>query len=435
MGIDLYDVKVRSTNERRVRLELRGASPDAPAVPASASFALMLLREPAEPGAPLASAMSPEDALDAAWMRKHAAGFVEHVAVVEAKPSKKSSAPIVLEVAVTHAAWLTHLKEGATWSSRAFEVTTTHDPCAPITPESASDDAAAPGDEPGFLPVPTACWLDLGIPAGAPRVVQIPAYTATAYIVRDSQPMTAELVRAWNGRAVQYQSGQSGALGRPENGVLLADGEKLCLLSLDANGKKQTRGEIRRKATVGLLELKPNAKLGSKLRFARVMAEVRAEVVSVRREGATATFSLRLSPDGHLPTLDTETEVLRIVATPLLGEHGDAIVGDAPLARALRDDLERRELDLDGLFPAVAKGYVASFTVRAPDEPELPDLDLATPAELRAIFAAAPIAELEVTMTDPRWLDHLDSIVPFGVDEHGFDAPEDWTDPPRRFEG
>jgi len=83
MGSDLYNVEVRSVEDKRVVLRVEEVHPDAGPAMADVGFALMVLWEGGDKSA-LAGEVSIEDTMDSGWLTRWGRGFIAEVAVAGA---------------------------------------------------------------------------------------------------------------------------------------------------------------------------------------------------------------------------------------------------------------------------------------------------------------------------------------------------------------
>jgi hypothetical protein len=426
MGSDLYVVRVASKRDRTVALDVKVIHPDAMQLPADPSFALMMLREPAESGAPLSEAVGFEETLDSKWMKKFAAGFVASVKVENVEKTAKTMKGTV-EITVTNPAWIAHVTKGARWDSRAFQLISKYDKCAPISP--GQDDSPDTGTSDGFMVIPTAVWLQHRLPKSAPAMTTIPAYGAGAYrmaekITSPSPKVLAGLV----GRPVRVERKT-----RAEDGVLFAMRGYFGLFGMREGSRGMSGVSPADITSIGLLELKPKARLGERLSYKYVSRAIDHRVVAAKRSGKRLELDVQLPPDLRMPSFTSKSQIMVVLATPILRD--DKLAGSSPLARALKEDSKRLAEQVSS-YSDLANGYIASFTLAAPKEKQKPsDLDAMSEAEVRAYFdKPRPCAKLVIEVTDPHWLDHFDKqFEPYSVEDNWVEDPIPWPGKVRRF--
>ncbi|GAA3246448.1 hypothetical protein [Nonomuraea helvata] len=384
MSSKISDVTVTACQGTAVSLRIVSAD-DQDAAIAREDFALMLLEEAADNhpdrDSPFAREVSFEDVSDEEWQQRFARGFVKAVRVTEREAGRFPSA--VLHIEVTHPAWLDHVHEGDAWESYAFETGVEFADCAPILPggkDAAMDD---PGDS--FILVPRAAWGDM-LHTG-PALLEIPAYSPSAYTTRDTIHRPKNIPADWIGRAVRVTSAVHGGT---EDGSLVDEGT---WARMDAHGCLSVGGGIE-----SIARLVPNAgRRGGKLTYARVFDYVKAEFVGARQSGREIELSFRIPPDRRELDLHASCHVL-----DLLAWGWDEDDERTELAKALAADAERLGIDAPwDLMEQVADAYIAHYTIIYEPAEDLDDL----PAhEVRTILAAEwPTATLAVTMTDEKW--------------------------------
>jgi hypothetical protein len=315
---------------------------------------------------------------------------------------------------VTFGAWLAHVAKVDTWDSRAYLVATTYRRCKPIAPEV---DDGATTDLPGFMPMPTDLWVAHGMPANAPALVDVPAYGASAYreVGAIAKPSAFD---AFDGRAVRVATEFDAT-----DGVLL--GKTLFTL---VDGAYGARGlfSIER---IARLELKPKARLKAKLAYGKVLGYMTAVAAGASCKGTRVELTLRLPYDGAVPDLTSKSQILKLLARPLVG-HQREPQGDSPLAQALRADAAR----LGESYVKLANGYIASFALGKAKRAKVPDLDALPLEQVRAYLAKPrPTTVLTIEVTDKAWIAHLADADPFAVDGYWVEEPIEWTEKPRRW--
>ncbi|HEX4813681.1 MAG TPA: hypothetical protein VFV66_13110 [Nonomuraea sp.] len=384
------DVTVTARQGTTLWLRIVSADGQEAAVPRE-DFALMLIEEAAEAHpdreCPFAKEVSFEDVIDERWLRRFARGFVRSVRVTDSTAGQFPSS--VLHVEVTHPAWLSHIHEGDTWESHAYETGAEFADCAPIVPAetgAVSDDA---GDS--FIHVPRAAWR--GLLETGPELLEVPAYSPSAYTTRDTVHDPDQIPAEWIGRAVRII---------PAHGSGVADG---ALVNESTWATMDPHGFGFGTRIRSIARLVPNSRRrGGRLTYAQVLTHVKPELVGARQNGGEVELSFRIPPDRRELALYEPSHVLRLLTLGWDGDHDDhgERAGRTALADALAADAARLGGDdRRDLLARVADSYVAHYTIT--HEPGH-DLDALPAHQVRTILTAAwPTATLAVTMTDARW--------------------------------
>lgn len=440
MGSDLYDVRAISRTENTVVLDVQVVHPDAMQIPADRSFALMMLRDTAEKGDALYREVAFDETLDEVWVEKYAAGFISNVKVtdVTGEPPKAALEGTGsshheywdhpdkwmrgrLHITVTHPAWIAHIKASATWSSRAFQLVGSdgYDEHPPIAPGSPAGPAEVEG---AFVWVPRDLVLDY-VPPDCPALFEVPAYAETAYStvqVMKKGAIDLERLRAWIGKAVRVEGDYGDRIGAL---VAIEDATTLHVTSC-AQGSYGGFGYVDPKS-IGLL--KPIAgRRGARLEYRTILQWTPITAISAVKQGKTVEVRVRIPPDGRALPIETETDVLGLLFTPLKYKSYDEPGASSlyhqqfkpsALSRALQEDLAARDMEgahrVEKILPEIAKRYVASFAIDLPPAPPPPRLDEMTHAEAREALAAPwPTATVRVQVSDEKWLEHFEIKTP-----------------------
>ncbi|MFY0534452.1 hypothetical protein [Nannocystis pusilla] len=412
MGSDLYRVKMVSKKATTAVFDVKVIHPDISTIPEDRSFALMLLREAANDSL-LARELTTRDMTDKAWLKKYASGFIPSVGLTTTGNSAKRGR---LTITVSDPAWIDHVEPGESFDTAAFQRLDKYDRHPPILPTKSAarptevDDADLE-DGDGFLWVPREAYGDVRMLKPLPPFVQVPAYSLSAYEVvgEVTGKLAPKRLQAWHGKAVRVM-----ASGRPQEGALglLKDSaDKFALLAIQGWGWSKVEA-------IGRLRLKPGRR-GTKASYAEVLERVRTSAALVKKRGGTLELTCRLPPDGRKVPFASESDVLALLAGPLEFDFfRQGFKTKAPLGDALTRDLREQSLGTDeDLYPAVARAYVASFTVEGATKPKkkltAAALDaLAPPAALAALSAPWPTFTLRIEVTDPKWIAHVDDELP-----------------------
>ncbi|MCY1054627.1 hypothetical protein [Nannocystis sp. SCPEA4] len=413
MGSDLYRVKVVSKKTTTAVFDVKVIHPDISTIPEDRSFALMFLREAADDSL-LAREVTTDDMTDKAWLKKYASGFIQSVGLTLTGKSAKRGR---FTVTVSDPAWLDHVEPGESFDTAAFNRLDKYDKHPPILltkdtakPPTEVDDAALDAGD-GFIWIPREAYGDVRMVKQLPPFMQVPAYSLSAYEVVGEMTgkFNPKRLQAWHGKAVRVMTSrrpQEGALG-----LLKDSADKFALLTLSGWGWSKYEA-------IGRLRLKPGRR-GTKTSYAEVLERVLTSATLVKKKGDTLELTCRMPPDGRKVPFASESDVLALLAGPLgFDFFKQGFKTKAPLSDALTRDLREQELgDAEYLYPAVARAYVASFTIEGTTKPKkkltAEALDALTPpAALAALSAPWPTFTLRIKVTDPKWIAHVDDELP-----------------------
>jgi hypothetical protein len=383
MSSKVSDVTVMARQGATVSLRLVSADDQLAAIEYE-TFAIMLLQEASgyypERESPFSQEVSFEDTMDQEWQRRFARGFITSVRVSDETEGEFPTA--MLHIEVSDPAWLEHMREGDTWESYAYEDLHDLDDCPPIRPAETGPASGDPNE--AFLFLPRAAWggrLETG-----PELLEIPAYSPTAYTTGDPVHDLKDVPADWIGRAVRVTTDYGG-----EDGSFIPP-HTLARLDAHSHGVG-VNPHIR-----SIARLVPNdRRRGGRLTHAKALNHLTAELVGARQNGRQVELSFRIPPGRRELALYSESHVL-----DLLAQGWDGGGQKSGLALALAADAERLGIDDQwDLLEEVADTYVAGYTITY--EPRI-DLDGLPPHQARAMLTAEwPTARLTLTMTDERW--------------------------------
>lgn len=400
MGSDLFHVAVTAKSPTAVSLKVKSVHPDSGTPRANESFGIMLLREAADTGA-FSDAVSWDDALDNAWQKKFARGFISKIAARDVTEGKRPQATI--DITVTNPAWLAHVEKGATWDSRAFSLVQKFDKASPIAPEGAAR-ASTDADD-AFLWAPRAAWGRGHDLKRAPELLEIPAYSPTAYTIGEKIAKPQTVPKDWIGRAVRAEM-----WGRTDDGTLVSCARGQVTMATMGPSSYGSGGS----AAGWIARLVPKAgRRGTKLSYDTVLGRVKVAPVSVSVKGKRATLTYRVPPGPRTLPVEDKAGIMWALRSGLRDEHGHAYTRagkQSAFVKQLATDLETLGGDEWSLLDRLADSYVRSFSVAI--EPSA-DPDAATPAEAKAIVGGEwPLATLEIEMSDAKLLAHLEKLPP-----------------------
>ena len=440
----LYGIRVQEIpNDTTVNLQVQVIHPDAMHISASPGFALMLLCDPAGDADPLAQEVDFENTLDGAWMRSYARGFVRQIKLVELvnePPPNVQGDPEheywntpsgwlrgTLRIEVSDPAWIAHLSEGLSWRSAAFEPSAAYDDCDPIYPEADDPGQAAPageGDEhAGLIPIPRIFFLNL-LGSFDDEFIWFPKYSDKAYVADEfyeGDGITEEVLDSLVGKVVEYSShGEGlGVLG-PDYSVI-----SISIGSWGAMGKvKPGQGKV------GQARFNTKKKrLGEPLSISKLARYVEPAVVEASVDGTRATLKVCCFDRQRELALNHEAEALALLAEMEYESFYVFSNATSKLGKLLHETAQQDDLRFqDRIFAKVAGGIVTDFTVEKTSDGEAVDFDALSDDELIAAFQKNPWATwtVKISVTDPAWIEHLPTMVPFSYGFYSKSEPQPW---------
>lgn len=387
-----FDVTVMACHGTTASLRIEAAD-DQQWAAAAEDLAISLLEEAAretpERGGAFAKEVSFPDTMDEEWLHKFARGFIKSVRVTDETAGRHPSG--MLHIEVTHPAWLEHIREGDEWESYAYDESMEFADCAPIAPGGTDVTIDDPGDF--FMHMPRAAWVD-HLTTG-PDMLEIAAYTPTAYTTGDTIDDPTHIPADWIGRAVRVTS----IHGFIEDGTLI---DRNRYATMDAFGSHGVRGS----GIKSVARLVPKAgRRGGRVSYAKTFDHIKAELVGARQSGREIELDFRIPPDRREFALYEPYQVLDLLAQDWQARYDAGEQhGRTELAAAVAADDERLGMaphDQFRMLERIADTYIAGYTVTY--EPGR-NLDHLPQHEVYAILTAEwPKATLTITMTDERW--------------------------------
>src|SRR5690606_14801796 len=205
-----------------------------------------------------------------------------------------------------------------------------------------------------------------------------------------------------------------GIVGKIEDG-------RAALVSITAGGRSTHYCDPESLAWIGAAAFRRGMpRLAPPLTLERLLAWASPAALATRvadREATIEIYLLARDP-GMQPQLGV-ADVLRLLAIPARTSFSDFDSATSKLGRALRHEMEARELSWDSqLYPIVARGFVESFEAVAPARPREVDLDLLDREQLIEFLAQRrwPAWTVRVVVSDPAWLEHLEHAGPWAID-------------------
>lgn len=458
MGSDLYRVKVAEKQNRTVKLRVEVVHPDANYLSNNESFALMLLHEGTRGAekAPLAQEISFEDTLDRSWLELYTRGFIERVEDTIESGSGEGDSPEqwlkgVLTITATDPAWIAHLEVGSEFDSRAFDAASSFNDCAPIRPGQVDPNAPVPE---AFVPAPGALWEGSGLPT----VVRVAAYSPSAYRSPKLRKGTfnAGDLKDLDGQVVVYQGPYDES---PRVAHLSLQGESIRLFTASDGGFGSSASSPF-EGSIGLAELIPGKRLGSKLRVSSLLSSLKPELRSASVEGDVASFRIAVPPgnDGFaslsadqapalgfqlllkplMPTDDFATQKLLQPSALSWTVEREVMRLFSPEERQITQYIDGQMVpagdtlpEISGLASRLARAFVAKTELASGPAVAVTQLDSLTEARQREVLSA-PWPELVVKVTPHHavYLQHLGKPLPVSSLPQYFGDAAPWEGAP-----
>lgn len=455
MGSDLYRVTVAKKQDRTATLRLEVVHPDSNYFSDNESFALMLLHEGTRDTSnpPLASELSFDDLLDRGFMQKYTRGFVERVEKTIESGSSEGQTKAewlkgTLAITVTDPVWISHLAVGAAFDSRAYEVAFELDDCPAIRPGQVDPNAKPP---PAFIAAPGALWEGSGLPA----VVRVAAYSASAYRspkLRKGTFQAADL-KDLDGQVVVYQGEYDQSL---QVGTLTLQDETI-RIHYASDGGSGGSSTSSFEGSIGLAELIPGKRLGTRLKASSFLRSLKPELRSASIEGDSATFRIALPPGNEtFANLSDEQQPslgFHLLVAPLLpiDRPIPTVFTPSPLSWTLEREvlarfpaeqrqaaqyIDEKMVPIGDSMPGesdlsvkLARAIVAKTEVVSGAAVPAGELDQLDEAGQRTVLSAAwPELVVKVTPTHAVYLQHLSAkFGPLGLPQWIGEA-EAWTE-------
>ncbi len=441
----LYALSVQKIeNDTTLVLDVQVVHPDSMYISGTPGFALMLLSDVAGGDDPLAGEVDLETALDAGWMRKYARGFVRNVEIVELENEPPQAAHDdyehaywdtpdqwlrgTMRIEVSDPAWISHLSEGQSWDSAAFEPVASFDDCEPIRFEEADDAPAADSESPhaGLIPIPRLFFLEY-LGSLEEDYAWFPKYSDKAYVtekVYEGEEITDEVLDSLVGQVVWYSNyGEDVGVLLPNRTVV-----KFSHGSRGASGVGAGRGKI------GPAHFDTSKKrLADPLTISRLASSAGTAVVDAKVEENCVSLTVySFDPDKEL-NLQHEAEALALIAAPELESFDRFAKATSRLGKLLHAKDEEHNIGWEnGIYTKLCRGLIVESTVQKTRDAEPVDFDALTDDELITKLAENPWAiwTVKITVTDPAWIEHLPSMTPFSYGFNWVGDPEPWDDEP-----
>lgn len=440
----LYTISVHEVEDDTTAvLDVQVVHPDSMYISATPGFALMVLWESTDGDEPLAAEVDLDTALDAGWMRKYAKGFVTAVELVELENEPSPAARDdyehaywkepdgwlrgAIRVEVSDPAWIAHLSAGQAWDSAAFESNSTFDPCDPIRFEQAKAPAASDDPRAGLLPVPRIFFLDY-LDSVDDEFIWFPKYSDKAYVTEElyeGDALTDEVLDSLVGEVVWY-SNYSDTVG-----VLLPN---RTVAHISATGSRGATGVRAGDGKIGAARFNTNKKrLAEPVTISGLVRAAYPAVISAEVDGATATLTVYSFDANRQLDLNHEAEALALIASPECESFDRFANATSALGRLLHAKSQEHGISFENeLYTKFGTGIIVGSTVQKTASAEPIDYDALPDDELMAKLSEDPwdTWTIEITVTDPAFVEHLPSITPYGHTFGWVGDPEPWDGEP-----
>jgi hypothetical protein len=434
MGSDLYKVKVVEKQDRTARLRVEVVHPDSNYLSDNESFALMILHESTrDTKAPLAQEISFDDTMDRGWLGLYTRGFIERVESKVDSGSSDGQTPAdwikgTLTITVTDPAWISHLVPGAEFDSRAFDMTSDFDDCAPIRPGQVDPNAPVPE---AFISVPGSLWND----AKLPKVMRVAAYSSSGYrmVAERKGTLSAADLKDLDGQVVLHRGPYDDA---HRISTVHIDGESVRFFSASEGGYGNS-SSAPFEGSVGKAELVPGKRLGSRLKLSRLLGNLKPSVVSTKVEGDAAIARIGIPPgntsfegltEDQLPALGFQLLINPVFPTDPFGD--EKMLKPCPLSwtverevvrlfpaeeRQLTQYINNQSVPVGDSLPQqyalaqrLSRGFIAKTEVVSQAAASTGALDALTEAQQKeALLAPWPELTVKVTPHHAVYLQHL----------------------------
>lgn len=440
----LYSVSVRTLEDDTTAiLDMHVVHPDSMYISATPGFALMLLWEASEGGDPLAGEVDLDTALDATWLRKYAQGFVREVEIVELENEPPAEAKDdyehaywdepdqwlrgALRIEVSDPAWIAHLSAGKSWDSAAYESNSSFDSCDPILFEQEESPAAAADAHAGLIPVPRILFLDY-LSSADDDFVWLPKYSDKAYVTDETyedDAITDDVLDSLVGEVV-WHSKYSDTVG-----VLMPN---RTIVHFSASGSRGASGVRPGDGKIGAAHFNKNKKrLADPVTFSTLTRVADPAVVDAEVDGATVRLTVYSFDSERDLTLQHEAEALALIATPECESFDRFANATSQLGSVLDATADEHGITFENeIYTKVCKGIIVDSTVQKTADGDSIDFDSLSDEDLIAKLAENPwdTWTIEITVTDPAFVEHLPSSSPYSYGFHWIGDPQPWEGEP-----
>lgn len=398
----LYEVGVIQRQESKIQISVQVIHPDSNYINASPGFALMLLYRNVNNDSPIKKEVDFDDTLDESWMRENARAFIQSVDLKMGKPNKRGWKNGVLDITVTHPAWLEHLKDMNHWDSAAFDPAREYDACEPRFPIK-DETPVAPSDltsKEGFMPI----WKYM-IPdylLKTPKdILWFPTLGEKYY--KDSNTMITDLsdenLQKWEGTLVRTTKSFGILYKRETDWGIISCGQ-------GSMGSSYIDGEM---TQMVLNPKKKNAYASSPESILRWGSPV---VYETAINGDTISFKLMImSEDNDRIFLETKMSVLKFMLKRLESFSGKEYQIEGPLFEKLNAIIKEKDIrDTHTLYlrhREIAEQFIVSSKIEKIRDVPYPDFYQLSNEEIIDLYSFEkwPAYEISVKVTDAKWLE------------------------------
>ncbi|MDH5655085.1 MAG: ankyrin repeat domain-containing protein [Spirochaetia bacterium] len=454
----LYKIRVEKLiDETTVKLNVKVVHPDSMIIHETPGFVLMVLHDQAEGKDPLKRAVDFNSLLDESWMHEYARGFVQEVKCTELiydvpdKAADDYDHPYwdntkiwlegILQIKVTHPAWIQHLKEGASWDSAAFDVAGYYEECDPIL-EDDSEKEDGPLDtniqkSDGFMPVPCMVYMEPesedSVTAKFPKIIWHPRFSIRSYCV--ASPISGvEINKSSAAELIGLPVIAEGNDGERKMGFITTmDEECIMIHQITSSSKSGARLNYDEISSIGAAAFKSDFKRhGSPLKYTDFMSFLSAFAKIEKVEGNEAEILVyQFNPDEDIEFL-SESNVLNLI-TEHLNDWGFEDRKEK-IAMTLHKYMQENDIDSESdAYQETAKGFIESFFVEELENEEVPDLDTLQKSQVIEYLnhtSIWPGVRIKIKTTDSAWLEHLYEGQAYPYEPDYPEEAADWDLPP-----
>lgn len=398
----LYEVGVIQRQESKIQISVQVIHPDSNYINASPGFALMLLYRNVNNDSPIKKEVDFDDTLDESWMRENARAFIQSVDLKMGKPNKRGWKNGVLDITVTHPAWLEHLKDMNYWDSAAFDPTREYDACEPRFPIK-DETPVSPSDltsKEGFMPI----WKYM-IPdylLKTPKdILWFPTLGEKYYKESDTviTDLSDENLQKWEGTLVRTTKSFGILHKRETDWGIISCGH-------GSMGSSYIDGEM---IQMVLNPKKKNAYASSPESILRWGSPV---VYETAINGDTISFKLMImSEDNDRIFLETKMSVLKFMLKRLESFSGKEYQIEGPLFEKLNTIMKEKDIrDTHTLYlrhREIAEQFIVSSKIEKIRDVPYPDFYQLSNEEIIDLYSFEkwPAYEITVKVTDAKWLE------------------------------
>ena len=398
----LYKFGVLKLEASKIQITAEVIHPDSNYLKASPGFALMLLYDNINDSAPLKQEVDFDDLFEDSWMTTNARAFIKSVTLKLDKLKKNKWKSGVLDIEVTHPAWLEHMKGIDTWDSASYDPVDSYDPAEPRFPEDNDSIVVTETDsKEGFMPI----WKYM-IPGSLLHnqndIFWFPAFGEKHYKASDT-PITdlsddaklkleGTLVKTPESFGVFSKRATDWGIvtfGRGSIGSTYIDGE---MTKMYFNPKK--KGGYANTPESLIVWSKPLA-------------------YETKINGDTITFKFMfMDDDNDRVSLQSKMSALELLLKPFEDYFQEKYEGESPLCEVMNDFLKENNIHGTSTIyirhKEMAEQFIADAKVEKIRDIPFPSFDNLSNEEIIALydFEKWPAYQVSIQVTDKKWLEH-----------------------------